>query len=138
MSKVNHAYILFNSIGNATSLINIKGDVSFTKKLTCGCASWRRHPVMAISCTPPISNVRTATCVIPALTCRVTAEVLSCMTLGQILALENLSQEQRYVVEMCLEAERYEEKLDEYLKDSMFIVFPFLESFWFNGSLIRR
>lgn len=94
--------------------------------------------LMTISCTPPISEVNTATCVIPALTGRVTAEIFPCMTLGQILASENLSEDQRYLIEMCIEAERYEEELDEQLKDSMFIVFPSLEAFRFRNTVIRQ
>lgn len=91
---------------------------------------------MAISCTPHTHEVRTAACVVPALTCKGTAEIFPCMTLGQILALGNLSEDQRYVIDKCAEAECYEEELDEDLKDSMFIVFPFLQAFWFRGSII--
>lgn len=67
---------------------------------------------------------------------RETAEVSSCMTLGQILTLENLSEEQRYVTDICIEAERYEEELDEQLKDSMSFLFPWLPSFLFNCSVV--
>lgn len=93
---------------------------------------------MAISCTPLTSEVSTTTCIILALTCRVMAEVSPCMTLGEILNSGNLSKDQRLLIEMCMEAECYEEELDEQLKDSMFIVFPWLEAFWFNDTIIRR
>jgi hypothetical protein len=92
---------------------------------------------MAISYIEYTSEVRIASCAIRAVTFRVTVEVSPCLTLGQILALGNLSEDQYCLIDMCFEAERSEEELDEKLKDSMFILFPSLESFWFSGFIIR-
>lgn len=137
MSKFYPVNKLFNIIGNATSLTSIKGDVNFNKNLICEHIS-RRRLVKATSCTQSVSEARTAACVIQVLTCKVTAEVFPCMTLAQILVSGNLSEDHYCLIDMCIEAELYEETLSDQLVDSIFILFPSLEAFWFNGAIIRR
>lgn len=93
---------------------------------------------MATSSIEHTSYVRTALCTIQAVTSKGKAEVSPSITIKQILAAGNLSYCQDYLMDIFLEAECFEEKLDEQLKDSMFIVFPTLDAFPFKGNIIRR
>lgn len=139
MININSIHFLYKSIGHDMSLISVKGDTSFfSKPEVYSFTSSRRWPVMVTSCIDYTSEVRTASCVIREPTSKGMSEVYSCMTLGQILYSGNLSEDQYYVTQRCIETERYEEELDDQLKDSMFIVFPSLEAFWFRDTIIRR
>lgn len=72
------------------------------------------------------------------MTSKETDEVSSSITIAKILAAGNLSDCQDYLMDRFLEAECYEENLDDQLLDSIFIEFQPLDVLPFRNDSINR